>query len=123
MKVSKIMVLGMVLACGLAAPSFAQTVGYNKRTGDVWVDNRLGEINDYGRQYRDPFVGEMTGYYGAPRPLVVVEGGEVGLEVERGGGVAAHHHPHSLGAAQLRPAQLAGPLLVEEDDAPGRPRG
>lgn len=71
MKVLKIVVLGMVLGCGLAAPSFAQTVGYNIRTGDVWVDTRLVEINDYGRHYRDPFIGEMTGYYGAPRSLVV----------------------------------------------------
>ncbi|HYM87073.1 MAG TPA: hypothetical protein VET30_10095, partial [Pseudoxanthomonas sp.] len=37
----------------------------------VWVDSRLGEINDYGQRYRDPFVGEMTGYYGAPRSLIV----------------------------------------------------
>jgi hypothetical protein len=71
MKVLKIMALGMVLAWGLAAPSFAQTVGYNIRTGDVWVDTRLGEINDYGHRYRDPFIGEMTGYYGAPRSLVI----------------------------------------------------
>jgi hypothetical protein len=71
MKVLKIVALGMVLAWGLAAPAFAQTVGYNIRTGDVWVDTRLGEINDYGRHYRDPFIGEMTGYYGAPRSLVV----------------------------------------------------
>jgi hypothetical protein len=71
MKVLKIMVLGMALALSLAAPAFAQTVGYNIRTGDVWVDTRLGEINDYGRHYRDPFIGEMTGYYGAPRPLVI----------------------------------------------------
>src|SRR5690606_4278995 len=40
-------------------------------TGDVWVDARLGEINDYGRYHRDPFLDEMSGYYGAPRPLLV----------------------------------------------------
>lgn len=71
MKILKIKTLGIVLAMGVAAPSFAQTVGYNIRTGDVWVDTRLGEINEYGRHYRDPFIGEMTGYYGAPRSLVV----------------------------------------------------
>ena len=71
MKVLKFMALGMTLALSLAGPAFAQTVGYNIRTGDVWVDTRLGEINDYGRRYRDPFIGEMTGYYGAPRSLVV----------------------------------------------------
>jgi len=61
--------LGMAIAAG--QPVHAQTVGYNIRTGDVWVDTRLGEINDYGRRYRDPFVSEMTGYYGAPRSLVL----------------------------------------------------
>ncbi|MEZ0470547.1 hypothetical protein [Luteimonas salinilitoris] len=63
--------VALAIGLGLPAASNAQTVGYNVRTGDVWVDNRLGEINDYGRRYRDPFVNEMTGYYGAPRPLVV----------------------------------------------------
>ena len=65
--------LALVIATGLgvAATAGAQTVGYNIRTGDVWVDSRLGEINDYGQRYRDPFVGEMTGYYGAPRSLIV----------------------------------------------------
>jgi len=63
--------LAMAVALGASALASAQTVGYNIRTGDIWVDNRLGEINDYGRQYRDPFIGEMTGYYGAPRSLVI----------------------------------------------------
>ncbi|TKR29540.1 hypothetical protein FCE95_15515 [Luteimonas gilva] len=57
-----------IAACGAAQ---AQTIGYNIRTGDVWVDTRLGEINDYGRRYREPFFDEMSGYYGAPRPLLV----------------------------------------------------
>lgn len=64
--------LAVGLGLGLAATAApAQTVGYNIRTGDVWVDTRLGEINDYGRHYRDPFIDEMSGYYGAPRPLLV----------------------------------------------------
>ena len=63
--------LGLALSAGTLANADAQTIGYNTRTGDVWVDNRLGEINDYGRQYRDPFIGEMTGHYGAPQDLVV----------------------------------------------------
>ncbi|MCY7312767.1 MAG: hypothetical protein LH491_03860 [Pseudoxanthomonas sp.] len=61
----------MAVALGLGTAASAQTVGYNIRTGDVWVDTRLGEINDYGSRYRDPFMGEMTGYYGAPRSLIV----------------------------------------------------
>ena len=73
MKTLKKIGLAAVLAAGLGigTAASAQTVGYNIRTGDVWVDSRLGEINDYGQRYRDPFVGEMTGYYGAPRSLIV----------------------------------------------------
>jgi hypothetical protein len=65
------LVATMAVALGMGATANAQTVGYNIRTGDVWVDTRLGEINDYGSRYRDPFVSEMTGYYGAPRSLIV----------------------------------------------------
>lgn len=68
-KISLAAALAVGLGLGVAAS--AQTVGYNIRTGDVWVDSRLDEINDYGQRYRDPFVGEMTGYYGAPRSLIV----------------------------------------------------
>lgn len=64
------LVLGFALA-SVAATASAQTVGYNTRTGDVWVDTRLVEINDYGRRHRDPFIDEMHGHYGAPRPLLV----------------------------------------------------
>ena len=73
MKTLKNIGLAVALAVGLGVgvAASAQTVGYNIRTGDVWVDSRLGEINDYGQRYRDPFVGEMTGYYGAPRSLIV----------------------------------------------------
>jgi hypothetical protein len=60
--------LGLLFAASAAQ---AQVVGYNFRSGDLWVDTRLGEINDYGYRYRDPFIIEMTGYYGAPRPLVL----------------------------------------------------
>ncbi len=66
--------LALTLAAGLAgiaAPAAAQTIGYNVRTGDVWVDTRLGEIDQYGRQYREPFINELNSHYGAPRPLVV----------------------------------------------------
>lgn len=71
-KIHRLQALALALGLGLAATAApAQTIGYNVRTGDVWVDTRLGEINDYGRHYRDPFIDEMSGYYGAPRPLLV----------------------------------------------------
>lgn len=44
--------------------------GWNPRSGDVWVDTWLGDINRYGARYREPFVDEMVRYYGAPRELV-----------------------------------------------------
>ena len=54
----------------IAGTAHAQTIGYNVRTGDVWVDSRLGEINDYGTRYRDPFISELSNNYGAPRSLI-----------------------------------------------------
>lgn len=66
----RITALTLAFGLGLAGAVQAQTVGYNIRTGDVWVDNRLGEINDYGNRYRDPFINELNAYYGAPRPLL-----------------------------------------------------
>lgn len=66
-------VLAFALAAGLAgiaAPVGAQTIGYNIRTGDVWVDTRLGEIDQYGRRYREPFIEELHSHYGAPRSLL-----------------------------------------------------
>ena len=76
MTIRRLDILALALGLGLglasaAATTSAQTIGYDVRTGDVWVDARLGEINDYGRRHRDPFIDEMHGYYGAPRPLLV----------------------------------------------------
>ena len=44
--------------------------GWNPRSGDVWVDSQLNDVNRYGSRYREPFVNEMVRYYGAPRDLV-----------------------------------------------------
>lgn len=63
--------MALGLGVGLAGAVQAQTVGFNVRSGDVWVDSRLGEINYYGQQYRDPFLNEMSTHYGAPRPFLV----------------------------------------------------
>lgn len=43
---------------------------WNPRSGDVWVDTQLDDVNRYGTRYREPFVNEMVRYYGAPRDLV-----------------------------------------------------
>ena len=62
--------LVLALCLGFAGAAQAQVVGYNFRTGDVWVDNQLGYMNDYGRYQRDYFVDDIVGSYGAPRYLV-----------------------------------------------------
>jgi hypothetical protein len=47
------------------------TVGWHPRSGDVWVDTWLGDMNRYGARYPEPFVDEMVRYHNAPRSLVV----------------------------------------------------
>lgn len=44
--------------------------GWNPRSGDIWVDTWLGDMNRYGGRYRDPFIDEMVRYHSAPRDLV-----------------------------------------------------
>jgi hypothetical protein len=47
------------------------TVGWNPRSGDIWVDTWLGDMNRYGSRYPEPFIDEMVRYHNAPRSLVV----------------------------------------------------
>lgn len=63
------------LAAALAATTGAAaaqdfTFGWNPRSGDVWMDTWLGDMNNYGYRYREPFIDEMVRYHGAPRDLV-----------------------------------------------------
>ena len=60
----------LVLAGSFALGAHAQVVGYNFRTGDVWMDTQLGQVSDYGRRDRSYFVDDLVGAYGAPRYLV-----------------------------------------------------
>lgn len=65
-------VLSGLAALAGAGTATAQdfTFGWNPRSGDVWVDTWLGDMNRYGSRYRDPFIDEMVRYHGAPRDLV-----------------------------------------------------
>lgn len=68
------LIVSTLLAFGLAAGTAqAQdfTFGWNPRSGDVWMDVWLGDMNRYGSRYRDPFVDELVRYHAAPRDLVV----------------------------------------------------
>ena len=58
------------LAAGTAAAQDF-TVGWHPRSGDVWVDTWLGDMNRYGARYPEPFIDEMVRYHNAPRSLVV----------------------------------------------------
>ena len=65
----------LTLAAVLAASAGsvgAQTLSlnWNPRSGDVWVDTQLADMNRYGSSYRDPFIDEMVRYHEAPRDLV-----------------------------------------------------
>lgn len=73
MRSKHLKVLALALALGTASSYVAAqdfTVNWNPRSGDVWIDQRLGDINTYGVRYREPFINEMVGHYGAPRDLV-----------------------------------------------------
>ena len=64
-----VLVVASLGAGAVSAQDF--TVGWNPRSGDVWVDTWLGDINRYGARYREPFIDELVRYHDAPRPLVV----------------------------------------------------
>lgn len=64
-----LLVFGIGLGIGSAqAQDFS--FGWNPRSGDIWVDTWLGDMNRYGGRYRDPFIDEMVRYHSAPRDLV-----------------------------------------------------
>ena len=45
--------LSMALALAFSAGASAVTIGFNPRTGDVWVDTQLRDVNQYGYDDRD----------------------------------------------------------------------
>jgi hypothetical protein len=68
----KSLALAAALSGAVGAASAQDFVfNWNPRTGDVWVDTWLDDMNRYGYRYREPFVDEMVRHYGAPRDLVV----------------------------------------------------
>ena len=62
--------LALLLAGSFAIGAQAQVVGYNFRTGDVWMDSQLGYVNDFARRDRNYFVDDLVESFGAPRYLV-----------------------------------------------------
>jgi hypothetical protein len=72
LKTGVIALVSLATAFGGARHANAQdfSLGWNPRSGDVWVDTWLSDMNRYGSRYRDPFIDEMVRYHGAPRDLV-----------------------------------------------------
>lgn len=66
-----VLLLALAAMTGGSAAAQDFTVGWNPRSGDVWVDTWLGDMNRYGSRYREPFIDELVRYHGAPRPLVL----------------------------------------------------
>jgi hypothetical protein len=60
------------LALGLLASTGASalTIGYRPRTGDIWIDTHLTDINRYGRADNDYFIDDVVSSFGAPRYFV-----------------------------------------------------
>lgn len=65
-----LLALAASLACSFGAQAQTISLNYSPRTGDVWLDARLGEINTYGRGNPDYFYDDMYSNYGAPRDYV-----------------------------------------------------
>lgn len=66
------LVFAAALAVGGTGAASAQTIGvnWNPRTGDVWVNTWLTDMNQYGQRYQPSFIDEMNRYYGVPRDYV-----------------------------------------------------
>lgn len=64
----------LLLALGLALSFNAQaldyTISFNPRTGDVWVDAQLRDMNVYARDDRNGFIDDVVVSFGAPRYVV-----------------------------------------------------
>src|SRR3546814_12053900 len=69
-KLATATLLAALVAASGAATAQDFVFGWNPRTGDVWVDQTLGDMNAYGYRYRESFIDELVRYYGAPRDYV-----------------------------------------------------
>lgn len=63
----------LILLAAIAQPAMAResyAFGFSPRTGDTWMDARLGDLNVHARGNMDGFIDDVVVSYGAPRHLV-----------------------------------------------------
>ena len=66
----KIATLSLALGLLVSTGASALTIGYRPRTGDIWIDTHLTDINRYGRADNDYFIDDVVSSFGAPRYFV-----------------------------------------------------
>jgi len=66
----RIATLSLALGLLVSTSASALTIGYRPRTGDIWIDTHLTEINRYGRVDNDYFINDVVSSFGAPRYFV-----------------------------------------------------
>jgi hypothetical protein len=67
---SRLAILALALGLVVATDASAITIGYRPRTGDIWIDTHLTDINRYGRLDREYFIDDVVASFGAPRYFV-----------------------------------------------------
>ena len=66
----RIATLSLALGLLVSTSASALTIGYRPRTGDIWIDTHLTDINRYGRADNDYFIDDVVSSFGAPRYFV-----------------------------------------------------
>jgi len=65
-----LLAMSLALAIGTQASANDYAYGFSPRTGDVYVDGQLGEINRYARADSAGFIEDLAVNFGVPRSLV-----------------------------------------------------
>ncbi len=62
--------LGLAFSFNAQAQVDSYAFGFSPRTGDVWMDAQLGDMNVYSRGDRNGFIDDVVVSFGAPRYVV-----------------------------------------------------
>ena len=65
-----LLALGLAFGFNTQAQADSYAFGFNPRTGDVWMDTQLSDMNRYERYDRNYFIEDVVVSFGAPRYVV-----------------------------------------------------